>query len=313
MLIGVFQTQPASRSNAAFGYRKLGNKKLSNKKRASWRGALFVCLLLPFAQATAQTAAGKALVLEQGGPQTCRAVQLNETAVAVAKVVDGDTLHLRDGRSVRLIGINSPEVGYADKPAEPMADAARDALKAMLGPTAKVGLRYGREKHDRYRRLLAHVYLADGESVQARMLTAGLAAQIVVPPNLGQFDCYRAAEQSARKANKGVWAGIYRPLSVAALSREARGFKVLTGRIERISQSKNSFWLNFVKHPGEGRHEGVAVRIAKQDLDAFIGWRTPMTIKSLQGKTIVVRGWIYEYKQHQIIRVRHPASIEVLR
>jgi endonuclease YncB( thermonuclease family) len=303
VLIGVFQTQPASRSNAAFGYRKLGNKKLSNKKRASWRGALFVCLLFPFVQAAA---------LDQPAAQTCRAERLDETAVAVEKVVDGDTLHLQDGRSVRLIGINSPEVGYADKAAEPMADAARDALKDMLGPKAKVGLRYGREEHDRYQRLLAHVYLANGESVQARMLAAGLAAQIVVPPNLGQFDCYRAAEQTARKTSKGVWSGIYRPLPIAELSPAARGFKILTGRIERVGQSKNSFWLNFPKRPGEGRREGVAVRIAKKDLGAFVGWRSPMKIDALQGKTIVVRGWIYQHKKQQVIRVRHPASIDVL-
>ncbi|MHB8822818.1 MAG: thermonuclease family protein, partial [Pseudomonadaceae bacterium] len=44
---------------------------------------------------------------------------------AVAQVIDGDTLRLTDGRSVRLIGLNTPELGRKGRAAEPLADAAR--------------------------------------------------------------------------------------------------------------------------------------------------------------------------------------------
>ncbi|MGV6807200.1 MAG: thermonuclease family protein, partial [bacterium] len=36
--------------------------------------------------------------------------------VAVSRVIDGDTLHLVDGRRVRLIGVNTPEMGHGDEP-----------------------------------------------------------------------------------------------------------------------------------------------------------------------------------------------------
>ncbi len=227
----------------------------------------------------------------------------------VAKVVDGDTLHLQDGRSVRLIGINSPELGYDDKPSEPLAEQARDAFRAMVKPKDKVGLVYGREQHDRYRRLLAHVYLTNGKSVEAQLLKAGLAAQIVVPPNVGQLDCYHAAEQRARQVVEGVWAGIYRPIPIEQLARDSKGFHLIIGRITRVGESKNSMWLNFAGPASEGSREVVAARIARTDLPAFADLK-PQT---LLGKTVIVRGWVYHYKFQQVIRVRHPASIELVR
>jgi len=263
--------------------------------RASHWGALFVWLLL----------VGGGLASPVWARE-CPAAHIDERS-AVAQVVDGDTLHLKDGRAVRFIGINSPEIGRDGKASEPLAEEARDALKAMLGDNAVVGLSYGRERKDRYGRLLAHVYLADGDSVEARLLAAGLAAQIIMPPNVAQLDCYQAAERRARQAGKGVWQSIYRPTPVAQLGREVRGFRIVTGRIARVGESKRSLWLDFQRRPGEGPREGVAVRIARKDLAQFPDWQ-PQT---LRGKTITVRGWIYSYKRQQVIRVRHPASMEV--
>lgn len=50
----------------------------------------------------------------------------------VRQVVDGDTLRLVDGRSVRLIGINTPEVGRKGRSSEPYAEAARRRLQALV-------------------------------------------------------------------------------------------------------------------------------------------------------------------------------------
>lgn len=231
-----------------------------------------------------------------------------DESVAVARVVDGDTLRLRDGRSVRLIGINTPEIGRKGKVSEPLAEAARDALQALLGKNATVGLRFDRERQDRYGRLLAHVYLADDRSVEAALLTAGLAAQIVVPPNVGQLDCYRAAENAARRAGKGVWQNIYRPLPVKDVSRKARGFRIIRGRVTQVGESRRSLWLNFRPRPGDGPREGVAVRIAREDLQWFTGEPPQL----LRGKTIIVRGWMSPYKKQSVMRLRHPASMQVV-
>ena len=260
-------------------------------------GALFVCLWIYFPGMPSAQAS-----------QTCASTRFDEIAT-VARVTDGDTLRLQDGRAVRLIGINAPELGHDDRPAEPMAKQARDALKAMLGRGARVGLQYGREKHDRYRRLLAHVYLPGGESVQARLLVSGMVAQIVVPPNLGRLACYRKAEQQARKGGKGVWRGIYRAIPVESLGPNSRGFKRITGRISRIGESRKSVWLNFTSPDGDYAGEQVAVRIARHDLPLFTSWQP----QSLAGKKVVVRGWLTAYRRQLVMRVRHPAGIEIVR
>jgi micrococcal nuclease len=264
-----------------------------NRARASQWGALFVWAWL--------LVAGPAL------GRDCPPARIDERAV-VGQVVDGDTLRLTDGRSVRFIGINTPELGHDGRPDEPFAREARQALLGMLAPGDAVGLRLGQERHDRYHRLLAHVYTAQGVSVEARLLALGLAAQVVVPPNLSQVACYRAVEAEARTTNKGVWNGIYRPVPVAELARDDSGFHVITGRIEHIGESKRSLWFNFPRLPGEGRRQGVALRIDRKDLDYFGQWDP----HQLQGRTVIVRGWTYSYKGQLVMRLRHPAALEIV-
>ncbi len=237
----------------------------------------------------------------------CAADRIDET-VAVSKVVDGDTLRLKDGRVVRFIGINTPELARKGNPAEPLAKKARQTLESIIEKSSyTVGLRFGVERKDRYGRTLAHVYLANGVSVEARMLSTGMAAQIVVPPNVWNVECYRAAEQVARQARKGVWNSFYQPIPVAELSRESRGFRVISGRVVRVGESKRSIWLNFPRRPGEGNREGVAVRISRNDLDYFKAWDP----RNLKGKQVVVRGWVYPYKKQLVMQLRHPLALEI--
>jgi hypothetical protein len=209
---------------------------------------------------------------------------------------------------VRLIGINAPEINHEGAPSEPLAEAARDALAGLLNKDKHIGLRFDVEREDRYRRLLAHVFLADGRSVEAQQLAQGLAAQIVVPPNLWQADCLRAAEQAARAANQGVWATLYRPLPVAELSRETQGFRIIRGRIERVGESRHSIWLNFPRRPGAGEREGVALRVDRDDLGNFSDWRP----QALHGREIEVRGWLYRNQQQLVMSLRHPAAVNIV-
>jgi hypothetical protein len=139
------------------------------------------------------------------------------------------------------------------------------------------------------------------------MLSTGMAAQIVVPPNVWNVECYRAAEQVARQATKGVWNSFYQPIPVTELSRQSRGFRVISGRVVRVGESKRSIWLNFPRRPGEGNREGVAVRISRNDLDYFKAWDP----RNLKGKQVVVRGWVYPYKKQLVMQLRHPIALEI--
>jgi len=138
-------------------------------KKASLVGAFFVPgIWLPAAQAEVFCPAPASLV-----------------PVEVQRVVDGDTVRLTDGRSVRMIGLNAPETGKKGRPDEPYAVAARQRLQVLVDASdGRVGLVPGRESKDRYGRTLAHLYGADGENLEARLLAEGLGLQGGVAPNV---------------------------------------------------------------------------------------------------------------------------------
>lgn len=84
---------------------------LGRPKKASFMGAFFMSALL---------------MLNSAHAESCR-MPSGLREAQVERVVDGDTLRLTDGRSVRMIGLNTPEKARAGKPAEPFAlDAMRN-------------------------------------------------------------------------------------------------------------------------------------------------------------------------------------------
>lgn len=104
----------------------------------------------------------------------------------VTRVVDGDTLiAVRDDvqERVRLIGIDAPERG------RPGADAATAWLAGeVLGRDVYFEYEVDRPTRDRYGRLLAYVYRADGFDVCLEALRAG-----VVRDNSAEYPHRRAA------------------------------------------------------------------------------------------------------------------------
>ncbi|HWV07994.1 MAG TPA: thermonuclease family protein, partial [Pseudomonas sp.] len=93
----------------------------------------------------------------------------------VQRVVDGDTVRLQDGHSIRLIGLNAPEMGRQGRSAEPFAEAARKRLAALIAANdGQVGVQLGREAKDRYGRTLAHLYDREGRNLEAQLLAEGL-------------------------------------------------------------------------------------------------------------------------------------------
>ena len=99
------------------------------------------------------------------------------TPATVTKHVDGDTFHVRmacpppgpeAAERVRLMGIDTPELG------EPGADQAARYVENRTGDVA-VYLAFDFRRRDRFDRLLAFVYLADGTLLNAGLLECGLA------------------------------------------------------------------------------------------------------------------------------------------
>ncbi len=223
------------------------------------------------------------------------------TSWLVSHVYDGDTLKLADGRNVRLIGIDTPEMGRDGKRDEPGAAAARQGMnKIVLASNNLVFMLPGVDNTDRYGRKLAHLYDQQGKNITELQLRAGLGFAITFPPNLQNKDCYQAAESQARRARRGLWRTASVPVDAGKLLGNEEGFHLLYGRIERIGKSRRSLWLNLA--------QGPALRIDWSDWKNFHG----LDPAGLPGKRLEVRGWLYRRKGQQRMQVRHPAAIRWL-
>jgi micrococcal nuclease len=123
-------------------------------------------------------------------------------AARVQRVVDGDTVRLVGLGSVRLIGVNTPEVYGRVQCFGPEASAF---AKSVLRPGDAVRYRVGREARDRYGRLLAYVWLADGRLFNGVLVERGYASTLTIAPNDQLATRFRAAEGRARRARAGMW------------------------------------------------------------------------------------------------------------
>ncbi|WP_454875709.1 thermonuclease family protein [Pseudomonas farris] len=202
------------------------------------------------------------------------------TSTAVQRVVDGDTLRLRDGRSVRMIGLNTPELGRQGRSDEPFAVAARKRLEALVAASdGQVGLLPGKESKDHYGRTLAHVYGVDGANLEAQMLAEGLGFQVAVAPNVDLVACQQAAERSARRAGLGLWR--QSPV-LKAEQISASGFAMLSGRVSKVQRNRGGVWIEL--------QDSVVLRVAPNMLDQF----DVASLEKLKGRQIEARGWVVD-------------------
>jgi len=141
----------------------------------------------------------------------------NYTNILVTRAVDGDTLKFENGERVRLIGIDTPEMHESQKLYRDSARSGQDISTIQkLGRRAyeftknlvegkRVSLEFDVEKHDKYGRLLAYVYLKDGTFVNARIVEEGYASLMTFPPNVKYADLFLKLYQEARNNRKGLW------------------------------------------------------------------------------------------------------------
>ncbi|WP_416445455.1 thermonuclease family protein [Leucobacter sp. HNU] len=170
-------------------------------------GVLFLCaivaMLIPFTLGV-KPPAWKA----EGKPTS--------EVATVEYVVDGDTIAVtRDGRSVpervRLIGIDTPELGHGKGPDECWAVEARDMLRGLLPKGTKVALYPdpSQASTDKYGRLLRHVFTGEGtpdrSSVALYLLAMGAGPEHTYDtPYAGQAE-YRHDADLARTNQLGYW------------------------------------------------------------------------------------------------------------
>jgi len=123
---------------------------------------------------------------------------------AVRWVIDGDTLVLEDGRNVRYIGINAPEIAHKDEKAEPFGNFAFRINKKLV-QGKKIRLETDYEMHDRYGRQLAYVFLEDGTFVNESLVRKGAAYCLPINPNHKYDDILLRAQHRAMDHARGIW------------------------------------------------------------------------------------------------------------
>ncbi|MFK3797988.1 thermonuclease family protein [Pseudomonas sp. NPDC088444] len=198
----------------------------------------------------------------------------------VQRVVDGDTLRLSDGRSVRMIGLNAPETGKKGQSAQPFAEAAKRRLQALVDESdGQVSLRVGEQAADHYGRTLANVYGRNGANLEAQLLSEGLGYLVAVAPNVALVGCQQAAENTARQAGLGLWrtSPVQSPDQIST-----GGFAVVSGRVTDVQRNGGGIWIEF--------GDALVLRIAPN----LVGQFDSAVLQRLKGQQIEARGWVVD-------------------
>ena len=221
--------------------------------------------------------------------------------VVIRSVTDGDTLVLSDGRKIRLLGINTPELGFGGELNEPYAAAAKAYVESLWQAKGRAQIAVGHQEKDKYGRVLAHVFFGE-ENVVEHLLAKGWGFSNARPPDLELSDCYADIAAKAQQANLAVWSNsAFYSDSQSDLSS---GFTVLSGKLVEVNVSGHSWWL---------RLDGDAVLLINKASQAYF---SRLDLHAMLGKKITVQGWLAprrgqpkpEYASW-ILSVYHPLAI----
>jgi endonuclease YncB( thermonuclease family) len=223
----------------------------------------------------------------------------------VARVIDGKSFLLADGREVRLAAIESPPLSDAGQNERSGAAlSAKAALEALILHRAVVG-RLAADA-DRYGRLIAYVFLA-GPSSETFVEAGGNAmlSPAVIGPACRAF--LRAAEGAARAARLGLWGDPYYGVKEAdntadILAQQGR-FVVVEGKVASVRERGGLVYVNF----GRRWSEDFTVTILKRNERLFAG--AGLIPGRLAGRRIEVRGFV-EARGGPAIEAARPEQIE---
>ena len=121
----------------------------------------------------------------------------------VIRVIDGDTVELKNGERLRYNDIDTPETVHPSKPIECYGVEARKKNKELVeGETILVEL--GNPEKDRYGRLLGYVYI-DDLFVNAELVRGGYAEVNSYGNPGSKLSNLLDIEKNAKKRMEGIW------------------------------------------------------------------------------------------------------------
>lgn len=233
--------------------------------------------------------------------ESCHAAMPGRSAEA-AGARNAQTVTLKDGREVRLAGIQVLDALDGNAEAGRRATAALDALVAGR----RVILHAQAATPDRYERVSAQV-VAGGVWVQQALVGRGFAYAMPNPDDASCAAGLLAAEEQARRAGAGFWGdgtfsladGSAVPLKLAAEGR----FAVVEGTVRRIGESGGRIFLDF----GRRYREDFTIVIPREAHAAFAD--AGVDLRGLSGTGVRARGVLFEWGG-PAMELRVPAALE---
>jgi endonuclease YncB( thermonuclease family) len=117
---------------------------------------------------------------------------IERESVVISRVIDGDTLNLEDGRTIRLLNINSPEKD------RPESRYSKEFLEQFTNKTAEFEI-IGKDKYNRY---LARIFEED-RYLNLELVKKGFASKFLVDKN--ELKVFDNAENNAVEKSFGIW------------------------------------------------------------------------------------------------------------
>lgn len=236
------------------------------------------------------------LCILQPALSSCPPVSWHQT-VTLQKINDGDTVTLSNGRLVRFIGIDTPEINYRQlNKSDPFALQAKALLEKYIKTGDKLHLVFDKTKQDKYGRILAYVYSKTGRNLALLQLQAGFAKHWVIGNNDQFWRCFQSAEHQSRIQNKGIWSA-FSPLSAAKVEAKDKGYVYMKGTITETTENSRGLELVLDGH--------VKVRIKAKNLTLF----TDENIKFSVHKSLLLRGKLYFKKGKPYMSLYHPSQL----
>jgi micrococcal nuclease len=128
-------------------------------------------------------------------------------SAVVQSTIDGDTIHVLlpndEQITVRLLGIDTPETHHPTKPVGCFGPEAEQFTRKQL-TNKSVKLEYDQERHDKYGRTLAYVYVGD-QRFNDVLIENGYAKILSIEPNTKYARTLFEEEMKARENNLGLW------------------------------------------------------------------------------------------------------------
>jgi len=223
---------------------------------------------------------------------------LNYSHIKVVEVIDGDTVKLENGKILRYIGIDTPEMRkkiegrWIYNPA-PFAEEAKKYNKKLV-EGKYIRVEFDVKKIDEYGRLLGYVFV-DNTFVNAKLLEEGLAVLYTRPPNVKYVDLFVKLQKKARQEEKGLWRNC-KMIDASSAYKFIGQIHTVRGKVLSTHRSQNCIFLNF----GKDWKKDFTVVIFKESWDYFKRKGIDPVV-FYKNKMVEVTGRIREYNGPEII------------